>query len=247
MHITFSAAPLWMSITFVCCFPIIVYMLANVVREAAENAGLPTQTTTTLKRTVLIFGAGYLLVVALLSFTGIFQLSMMPPGILLFTSIPLAAFYLLFVNRNKVFNSLLLASSLPSLIRLHVFRLIGCFFLLSWHYNLLPATFALTAGIGDIITAIAAIFLARYAEQKKQVAYPLVLVWNFVGLADMISVVSAAIITTRIAIQHGTMGLSEMALFPYCWIAAFAPATFIYLHIMVIKKIKMERRKVANN
>jgi hypothetical protein len=65
-------------------------------------------------------------------------------------------------------------------------------------------------------------------------------VWNIVGFWDIVNVVVMAFLTTKWSLDTGSQSLIEMGYFPFSLIAAFAPATIIFLHISIFKKLKME-------
>ena len=239
MNIFTSAVPVWVSVLFLFTFPISIFMIANVAKKAAINALFDAQKVSTIYKSIISFGILYLIYVALMSFTGIFQVNTLPPRILIFTALPLIVFYFVVVFRSKIYWTLLENASLESLIRIHIFRFIGVFFLITYSYGALPKTFALVGGIGDIFAAVTAIFVANAVENRQKHAHKLALIWNIVGFWDIMNVIVTAIITTKYAIDEGTAGIVEMANFPFSWIAAFAPATIVFLHIGIFKKLKM--------
>jgi hypothetical protein len=51
-------------------------------------------------------------------------------------------------------------------------------------------------------------------------------------------VVIAGLITTKFSIENGAQGVLEIANFPFCLIPAFAPATILFVHILIFKKLK---------
>jgi hypothetical protein len=190
---------------------------------------------------MLIFFATYYLYVTLMSFTGIFQVNTLPPRILLFTAIPLLLFYFLFVFRTKTFWNILENVKLSDLIRIHIFRLVGLFFIIGWSYGILPKTFAFIGGIGDIFAAVTAIFVAILVDKKAKNYKKITLIWNIIGFWDIVSVINSAVYFTKQAIETNSQGILEMTKFPFCLIPAFAPATIIFLHICIFKKLKMEK------
>ncbi|MFZ1632832.1 MAG: hypothetical protein WAT43_03100 [Chitinophagales bacterium] len=182
----------------------------------------------------------YYLYVALMSYTGIFQVNTLPPKILWFTAIPLAIFYFMFVFRTKIFWRVLENVQLSALVRLHTFRFVGIFFILGWQFGILPKSFALIGGLGDIFVALTAIFVARMIDKKAPNFKKITLVWNIIGFWDIISVLASAVIVTKQAIETNTTGILEMTKFPFALIPSFAPATIIFLHICIFKKLKMK-------
>jgi len=120
----------------------------------------------------------------------------------------------------------------------HIFRLIGIFFLLLAFHDALPKLFAIVAGLGDILTSITCIFVAKSIKQQKTYAKTLALLWNTFGLMDIMFTAVTAIVLTKLSIDNGTMGVDTLARFPFCLIPAFAPPIIIFLHIAIFKKVK---------
>ena len=236
MNILTTTVPIWVSIAFIFTFPIAIFRMASTAKLADDSAGFDGEKA---RKVVLIFGLSYLLVVSIVVTTGFFTVNTLPPRILLTTTLPLLLFYLFYVSKTKMYGRFLENTPLESIIRLHIFRLVGVFFLITYFYGALPKYFALSGGIGDIFAATTAIFVANAVEKKKSYARPLVYVWNIVGLLDIINVAIAAVISTKLSIENGTKGVVAIADFPFCWIPAFAPATIVFLHIMIFKKLRM--------
>lgn len=241
MTIFTNTVPQWIAALFVISFIIPIFMISNVVKQGALNANIGTDKTKTLPRNVIIFFATYYIYVALMSFTGVFQVNTLPPRILVLTGIPLTLFYFIFIFRTKLFWTILENVKLSNLVKMHVFRLVGVFFIVGWYYNILPKSFALIGGIGDIFAAMTAIFVANLIEKKSKNYKKITLIWNIIGFWDIVSVITSAIYITKQAIDSNSQGILEMTKFPFCLIPAFAPATIIFLHICIFKKLKMEK------
>jgi hypothetical protein len=241
MTIFTNSVPQWISALFLISFIIPIFMIANLVKQGALNSNLGNEKNKSLPRNVIVFFTTYYLYVTIMSFTGVFQVNTLPPRILVFTGIPLTLFYFIFVFRTKLFWKILENVKLSSLVKIHVFRLVGVFFIVSWYYNILPKSFALIGGIGDIFAAITAIFVANLIEKKSKNYKKITLIWNIIGFWDIVSVITSAIYITKQAIDSNSQGILEMTKFPFCLIPAFAPATIIFLHICIFKKLKMEK------
>lgn len=240
MNIFTNSVPLWISILFLISFIIPILMIANIVRQGVEQPQFDTnKNVKKLPSLIMLFFGIYYFYVMIMSFTGIFMVNTLPPRILLFTAIPLILFYFLFVFRTKLFWTILENIKLSSLVRLHVFRLVGVFFIIGWYYKILPQSFAFIGGFGDIFAALTAIFVAKLIDQKANNYKKITLIWNIIGFWDIVSVIISAVYITKQAIEFNTQGILEMTKFPFSLIPAFAPATIIFLHICIFKKLKM--------
>jgi hypothetical protein len=229
-----SQVPVFVSIAFAVaiCFPVV--MIANLVRETTQKS----------KRNGIIgFYIGYLTVVSILCFMGIFDVVALPPRIVVITIIPLLLFYLLFISNTRFYRSFFQEVQLRSLVSVHIFRLIGSFFLILFFLDQLPKTFASIAGLGDLITAVSSLFVAKAIQQKKSFARSLTLLWNSFGLVDILITSATAVILTKQNIETGSMGVDVLTQFPFCFIPAFAPATIIFLHITIYRKVFSEKKR----
>lgn len=242
MNILTTAVPQWVSILFLLSIPIPILMIAHVAKQGAINAKLSSAKSKQVYNTVLIFYALFFIYVSLTSFTGIFSENTLPPKILLFTAFPLLAFFLLVVTNLKLYKVILENATLQSLVLIHLFRFIGIFFILTNVYGAIPTKFAYIAGIGDIATALGSILVVKAINDRKSYTKPLVIAWNVFGILDIVSVLTTAIITTRLSIATGSQSIVEIANFPFCLIPAFAPATIIFLHMGIFSKLWKERK-----
>jgi len=109
---------------------------------------------------------------------------------------------------------------------------------LAYYYESIPKEFAYVGGSGDILTAVLAIPVVLALKKRISFAKKLVWVWNIFGLLDIVSVLTTATILTRIAVQNNEPGVEQFGTFPFSWIPSFAPATIIFLHLLIFKKLK---------
>jgi len=229
--------PKAVSIVFLLAFFFPVGMVANLFRKGgrAEQQGRK------IAICILLFYGLYLLYVSVAAFNGVFDELSLPPKILKFTMFPLAAFLLLVVFNLSIYKAILRRLQLDDLVRVHVFRLVGSFFLILGFFEALPLSIALLAGLGDVITALTSLFVARVIRQKKSFAIRLTWLWNSFGLLDIIATSVTALILTKISLDTGVQGVEALASFPFCFIPAFAPATIVFLHLSVYRKLIGER------
>lgn len=236
----FSNLPAWVSLLFIPTFPITIYAISQIIKRGGIDAGLSQKQVKNIQYGIWGFFTIYLIYTFILSITGFLSENTLPPRVLLFTTIPLLIFLFGFIFNKPLYWRILDKIPLESLIRIHLFRFVGLFFIIGAYYKTLPAHFAIIAGFGDITTAIGAVFVSRWVIEQKFWRRKAIIIWNILGLADIISVIISAIHTTKTSIENHTEGIVEMARFPFIWIPAFAPAVIIFLHISVFKKLKRD-------
>jgi hypothetical protein len=150
-------------------------------------------------------------------------------------------FFFGFIFNKPIYWKILDGIPLQSLVRLHIFRFVGVYFLIATYYNALPDHFAILAGLGDMATAFGAIFIAKAIEENKSWSRKATLIWNIFGFWDIVSVLVSAVLTTRYSIQHPeNQSIVEISKFPFVWIPAFAPVVIVFMHIAIFKKLKRE-------
>lgn len=219
--------PTYISILFLLAFTIPVYMVALLAKKAQIKKGM---------KLVLGFYLVYLTVVAVASLSGFYTTVMLPPKIVVTTTLPFAVF-LVFIFNTKSCKQANEVLKLEDLVGVHIFRLIGSIFLILLLHNLLPPVFALIAGIGDVLTALTSIFVVKAIQNKKSYAKRLTYIWNTFGLIDILTTAILAIVFTKISIDTGNIGVDILAEFPFCFVPAFAPPTIIFLHLLVYRKL----------
>lgn len=222
-----NQVPIIISIIFLLAFIFPIAMVARLAKIGEVKKGYWR---------IIGFYIPYLTIVSIASFNGFFDTIMLPPKIVLTTTLPLAIFVTIIYNTAvcKDANNIL---TLEDLVKIHIFRLIGSTFIILFLYDLLPPVFALFAGIGDIFTAISSIFVAKAIRNKKNYSRKLTYIWNTFGLVDILITSAMAIIFTKISIDNNIQGVEFLAEFPFCFIPAFAPPTIIFLHLLVFRKL----------
>lgn len=226
-----SQVPLLFSILFLVAFTVPVVMVAKLAYKGGIKNALYI---------IPVFYFVYLTAVSLASINGFFDQVMLPPKIVLTTTLPFAVFAT-FIYTTKACKRATENLALSDLVSVHIFRLIGSTFIILYIYELLPVGFALFAGIGDLLTAITSIYVSRTVKNNKAFAKRLVLLWNTFGLLDILITSALAIIFTKISIDTGQQGVEFLANFPFCFIPAFAPPTIILLHLLVYRKLKAHK------
>jgi hypothetical protein len=122
------------------------------------------------------------------------------------------------------------------------FRVEGVAFLMVLTLGKLPAAFALPAGLGDIATGIAAIYVAR--SIRRGVVGRRVVWFNVLGLLDLV-VATAIGVTAAPGIAH-VLPLSpsteQIALLPLVLILTTVVPLAAALHVLSLRKIAVTRK-----
>lgn len=225
--------PQWIAIAFLVAIPLpfilIVRFLANETKQTEHKK-------TSLF--VMLFFMLYISYIAFASNRGWFNHVSLPPKVLLWTTFPFAFLLFVVIANTKLYKKIIENTTLASLVKLHLFRLIGIFFILLALHDALPKPFAFIAGMGDMLTAMSSVFVARAIQNKKSYAKKLTLYWNVFGTLDILFTAVAANVLTKISIDTGAMGVDALATFPYCIIPAFAPPMILFLHWAIFQKLR---------
>lgn len=229
--------PAWLTVLFILVFIGTISFLANPAKRAALDAGMGPQKARNIQVGIFVFYILYLGYVSVLALNGVFDVPSLPPKAIVWGGFPLMIVLFGFIGNTPLFKRLLGSARLESLIYLHVFRLAGVFFLLLYAYHLLPAGFALSAETGDILTALLAIPVSRMVAKGHRWRVPAVVAWNIFGILDIVNAIVIAIV------NPGNGNLREMTIFPFVWFPAFAPATILFLHTMVFRKLRADIRQ----
>ncbi|MGH9364947.1 MAG: hypothetical protein ACRD1B_06755, partial [Thermoanaerobaculia bacterium] len=123
-----------------------------------------------------------------------------------------------------------LLSRQSSLIRLHLWRFLGLVFLILMARRQLPALFALPAGIGDILIAATAPWIAHGIDTPR--GRRRAIIWNLLGMTDLVVAVGLGI-TTNPGAAHvfNTTPSSEiLTRFPMALVPAFLVPLALTLH-----------------
>jgi hypothetical protein len=234
----FSAMPLWVSMLFIVSFLLSLTMIIRPARQAALNAGLTVERSKIIQLGIILFYLLWLGYASALALSGVLYRNSLPPRVMMFITLPLFVILFAFVGNTRLYKQLLRSAALESLIFMHVFRFVGVFFFLLYFYNVVDPDFAVSAGLGDIITAIFAIPVARAVAQKRSWAIKAVVVWNIVGILDILTLLTIATLGAIRSVGAGVQGGGEMTMFPFVWFPAFAPATILFLHAGVFRKLR---------
>jgi hypothetical protein len=133
-----------------------------------------------------------------------------------------------------------------TLIRLHLWRLEGIVFLVLMMTGHLPALFSIPAGIGDILIAVTAPWVAR--DVVSPAGRRRAVIWNLLGMADLVIAVSLGIMTSPGPAQvFRTTPTSEfITTFPLVLVPALLVPLALTLHVVSLWQLLGAREALAS-
>src|SRR5262245_7101453 len=129
------------------------------------------------------------------------------------------------------------AIPLRTLVGVHIIRFIGIAFLILAARGELSPMFAERAGWGDIVTALGALALVASGPPRGQTHRALYLVWNTVGLLDLVIVVATA---AYVGARGLTPGLTPLLHLPLSLLPTFFVPLLIASHIFLFRRLAAE-------
>lgn len=166
-----------------------------------------------------------------------FTLRMVPPlpQIVLFG---LVVLLLLLYWLSQSFRKWVLSVNIKLLVALHLTRLVGFYFLFLYSRGQLPYDFAVLGGWGDIIVATAALLVILLATLVGKSGWIICLVWNLIGLVDILFVIATA---ARLTIAD-PQSMSELLKLPLSLLPTFLVPILIFTHIIIFIRLYRARR-----
>jgi hypothetical protein len=127
------------------------------------------------------------------------------------------------------------SAPLPALIALHAIRLLGVLFVLLYAAKRLPAPFAPVAGWGDIAVGVTALPIALWAAREPDTARGAVLVWNGLGLADLVIAVTLGALSAPgpIRLLFDDPSTALIGSLPWILIPCFLVPSLSFVHLIV--------------
>jgi hypothetical protein len=195
-----------------------------------------------------VYNRSFLAVIAWTIFISILSLTSVlsdfnafPPRVLFVLPIPLIT--IIVVLNLKSTGEILRHTSPHQLIRLQVFRVFVEILLWAlFTQNLLPIQMTFEGRNFDILAGLTAPLVA-WLYQHQKISRTMVIVWNFIGLALLINIVSVAILSMPIPIR---MFMNEpantiVAQFPIVWLPGLLVPLAYWLHLLSLKQLLQKR------
>jgi hypothetical protein len=201
-----------------------------------------------IRLAVLIALTVWLLLVVLLGTAGAF---VGPPGtpplpIAIGVAAPLVLFFAS-LRLSQPFREFVLTLDLRLIAGMQAWRWAGLGFLSLYAHNVLPAVFALPAGLGDMAIGVTApwIMLALVREPGFA-ARGTFIRWNVLGILDLLVAISIGTMSTLLATgAPGEISTAPMATLPLLLIPAFLVPLFLMLHTAALMQSRQLIRSGA--
>lgn len=148
-----------------------------------------------------------------------------------------AGFVVVVIAFSPAFRRTLAAASLPAIIGVQVYRVIGAVFVILLSLGQLPAHFARPAGWGDIAVGFAAPVVAFALLRGVSGSRTLAVAWNLFGLLDLVVAVGmgSGLLVPLLLPGHGPVAPAvALQQFPLVVVPAFAVPVSVLLHFLAL-------------
>ena len=160
------------------------------------------------------------------------------PALGLTVILPIAALVWAYLALPSVRHAMA-ATPLPALIGLHAIRVLGAAFIILYAEGRLPAPFAPSAGWGDVFMGVTALPLAWAVSRFGAAMRPLVLLWNALGVADLVIAVTLGGSSAPGPLQVfvGPPDSSPMTTLPWLIIPGFLVPILLFTHVVIFTRL----------
>ena len=144
---------------------------------------------------------------------------------------PLLIFFA-WLRLSQSFRDFVLTLDLRLIAAMQAWRWAGMGFLALYAHNVLPAMFALPAGLGDMAVGFAAPWMVLALVRRPDFAASAAFIrWNVLGMLDLIVAISLGTLGTILSTgAPGEISTAPMATLPLLLIPAFLVPLFLMLH-----------------
>lgn len=114
------------------------------------------------------------------------------------------------------------------------FRVGGAVFLFELQRGNLPTTFAIPAGIGDVLVGITAPIIALLLRKRTTVAWITAITWNALGITDLVYAFTLALLS-----QAQYVLTSYLVIIPTFFVPLFVVLHVITILVLMRKQVRM--------
>ena len=136
------------------------------------------------------------------------------------------------------------ALSLPWLVGIQLYRVVGLNFLVLYALGLLPGEFALPAGIGDVIVGLTAPLVGYALYKQLRWSKAAAVAWNVFGILDLVVAIGTGFLTSPGPLQSLALQSSNelISKFPLVLVPVFAVPLSILLHLAALRLLRTRQR-----
>ncbi len=142
--------------------------------------------------------------------------------------------FLSWYTASEGFRNFVLSLTLRTLTAVQTWRIMGFLFLILNARGILPALFALPAGLGDMAIGATAPFIAwKLADPGHRKAF---IAWQVLGMLDLVTAVTLG--TTARPISPAASGTAAMTVLPLSLIPTFIVPLLMIIHMICIAQAR---------
>ena len=186
-----------------------------------------------------VLGAWFALVVAIGAAGALDPISGLGvPGLGLTVALPVVALAGAFFAFRPIRDAML-AVPLPAMVAVNAIRSLGVIFVILHAAGELPAPFAPSAGWGDIFVGVTALPVAWSLARFGAPARALALLWNTIGIADLVNAVALGALSAPGPLQvfAGPPSSAMMTTLPWLLIPGFLVPCLMFIHIVIFYRL----------
>src|SRR5919198_1224701 len=112
------------------------------------------------------------------------------------------------------------SKTISILTAIQTWRVVGFAFLWGVGIGIIPPTFGIPAGVGDVLIGVTAIPIAFFLKKGYSWSKSAAVIWNVLGIADLVMAISLGLITSPEQLKE--TGTATMQTLPWIFIPAVA-------------------------
>jgi hypothetical protein len=169
-----------------------------------------------------------------------------PVAIAIAVAAPVLLFFV-WLRLSQSFRDFVLSLDLRLIAAIQAWRWAGLGFLALYAHRILPAMFALPAGLGDMAVGFAAPWMVLALVRRPAFATsPAFIRWNMLGIVDLVTAVGLGTFSATLSTgASGEISAAPMATLPLLLIPAFFVPLFLMLHSAALMQSRQMARSPA--
>ena len=220
----------------------------RIVAQGADAAGLPAAARRRVKLGTALFLGGWALLALLLAPPPRSLIGQDPYTLTLLIPVFAVAGIgsaLALIAASPALRRSLAAASLPALVGVQVYRVLGLEFVILAALGQLPDRFAQPAGWGDVAVGLAAPLVALALVRGTAYARGTAVAWNLLGLLDLFLAVGMGTGMLPLLTGHRLPAAAAMGVYPLILVPTFGVPVAVLLHLVALRRLRRPRMPVA--